>query len=164
MSSAKPSTLVEARTEPFGENLQEPDGTTRGGLVDSVRPHEENSEHVKNSWKQRPYPTQHVRDESQLGWSRGRSHKYQNGDDDGSRRSHLPPGEHVERHSMAVKPAPDGESWPLRTDGFGDGHDDWKSQQKSLLEGVVDLTNTVDSDRDVQVATRKYLRFCLSCN
>jgi hypothetical protein len=45
-----------------------------------------------------------------------------------------------------------------------DGHhggslQDWKTQQNSLMSGVVDLRNTVDTDKDVQVAARKYLQF-----
>lgn len=35
-------------------------------------------------------------------------------------------------------------------------HGDWKTQQQSLLDGVVDLRNTVDTDKETRVAARMY--------
>jgi hypothetical protein len=33
-----------------------------------------------------------------------------------------------------------------------DGSHDWKTKQKAMLEGVVNLKDTVDTDKDVTVA------------
>jgi hypothetical protein len=42
---------------------------------------------------------------------------------------------------------------------MGSGQD-WKKEQKAMLEGVVNLKNTEDTDTDVQVAPGKSPWFC----
>lgn len=41
---------------------------------------------------------------------------------------------------------------------------DWKVQQAALREGVVDLRNTVDVDKDTRLAARTYLPAVIACN
>ena len=62
---------------------------------------------------------------------------------------------HVHR-DMAVKPA------DFDTSGAHDGTfsgDEWQSKQESMLTGVVDLGNTVDTDRETSWAPGKSLFF-----
>jgi hypothetical protein len=66
-----------------------------------------------------------------------------------------PPHKFIGRQDMAVKSTP---GLTITADQQNaHGAQDWKAKQQTLLEGVVDLNNTVDMDRDVQVAPGKLL-------
>jgi hypothetical protein len=66
-----------------------------------------------------------------------------------------PPHKFIGRQDMAVKPTP---GLAITTDQQNvDGGQDWKVKQRALLEGVVDLKNTVDMERDVQTAPGRLL-------
>ena len=56
------------------------------------------------------------------------------------------------RHEMAVKPL----NVASKREYAGmEGGNDWKVKQKSMLKGVVDLKNTVDTDRETTWAPSK---------
>lgn len=55
--------------------------------------------------------------------------------------------------ALAVKPVP---GLAITKDNQGtDGGHDWKVKQQAMLEGVVDLKDTVDMDRDIAYAPGK---------
>lgn len=61
-----------------------------------------------------------------------------------------PVGGSAEHDALAVKPVP---GLAITKDHHGmDGSHDWKTKQKAMLEGVVNLEDTVDTDKDVTVA------------
>ena len=64
-----------------------------------------------------------------------------------------PVGGSAEDDALAVKPVP---GLAITKDQNGmDGSHDWKTKQKAMLEGVVNLKDTVDTDKDVTVAPGK---------
>ena len=67
------------------------------------------------------------------------------GQDGGEART-APPGKGLSHQDMSVKP-PRGLETTKDYNGTDRGQD-WKAKQQSMLEGVVDLKNTVDTDRD----------------
>ncbi|KAL6708467.1 hypothetical protein ACN47E_002730 [Coniothyrium glycines] len=140
MASSVPSSTS---IYPVGQNV-----TTKGGLVDSIRPHEEVSERTRNSWKQGGYPSQSARDESQLGWSRRRPQASES--DDGQPQP--PPEEYMTRRDTASQPIEESTRQDATVGGQPNRLPDWKVKQQSLLDGVVDLRNTVDTNKTVQIA------------
>ncbi|KAG9186540.1 hypothetical protein G6011_09648 [Alternaria panax] len=68
----------------------------------------------------------------------------------GLKKSSLPVRGSAGDDALAVRPVP---GLASTKDYQGtDGNHDWKAKQQAMLEGVVDLKNTVDTDRDVTVA------------
>jgi hypothetical protein len=116
--------------------------TTRGGLVDRILPHAEPSAHEKNQWKKSGLPTRDARDEAQLDFGRRRPRGQSDSDNDASRPLPHNPRVHKNHNGEGV-----GGRVPI-----SDGNDDIKREIDQLLEGVVDLTNTVDTDQDVRFA------------
>lgn len=107
--------------------------TTRGGLQDSIRPHTETTTHEKNQWKNSGLPSRNAREESYVGWSRRRSR----GSDSDDNSPSTPP--HNLR-SRDIVPSVDGQY-------------EIQKEIEQLLDGVVDLRDTVDEDKDVQWAS-----------
>jgi hypothetical protein len=66
-----------------------------------------------------------------------------------------PPHKFIGGQNVAVEPTPGLAITTGRQ--HVDGGQDWKAKQRALLEGVVDLKNTVDMERDVQTAPGKLL-------
>jgi hypothetical protein len=92
-----------------------------------------------------------ARDDAQLHRSRRRP---QDSDGEGEA-PQPPPHKFGVGQDMAIKSPP---GLAITTDHqHVDGGEDWKAKQRRLLEGVVDLKNTVDIDRDVQLAPGKSL-------
>jgi len=114
---------------------------TKGGLVDSIRPHEETSPHEKNQWKKTSWPARDARVEPRVAWSRRKSRSSESDDDEFHS---LPGGTDDDRHI-----SPHGSfkvSIPLN------GRNDVQKEIHRLLDGVVDLSNTVDEDKEVKFA------------
>lgn len=116
---------------------------TTGGLVDSILPHTEITAHEKNQWKNTAWPLRTARDESQINSSRRKPRTSESDDE-----LHSPPGDFVDRQQL-----------PLRSNGAlhhnkiaVDGQEGIETEMKQLLDGVVDLRNTEDEDKDVQWA------------
>ena len=62
--------------------------------------------------------------------------------------------------NMSVKPRSDLET--TKEHSSLDRDQNWKAKQQSMLEGVVDLKNTVDADRDTTWAPGKQPPFWLA--
>jgi hypothetical protein len=107
----------------------------KGGLIDNFRPYEETTAHERNQWKLTSWPLRDAREGPQVGFSRRRPRSFDSDDDD--------------FHSLSDGPL--GVSIPL------DGQGDIEKEIQHLLDGVVDLSNTVDEDKDVQWAPGEYL-------
>jgi hypothetical protein len=123
--------------------------TTKGGLVNSTPPHKEEAGLDKNQPKDTRYPSQTVHEESHLGSTRIKSQGSESEDDalpslpeQFGGRDRLPPNSGREHTT-------------LMTDVDGQG--DIEEEIEKLLNGVVDLSNTVDEDKDVQWAPGKFL-------
>jgi hypothetical protein len=92
-----------------------------------------------------------ARDDAQLNRNRRRP---QDSDNEGEAPL-PPPHKYGVGQDMAVTSPP---GLAITTDRpYVDNGQDWKAKQRTLLEGVVDLKNTVDMDRDVQLAPGKSL-------
>jgi len=114
---------------------------TKGGLIDSIRPHEETTAHERNHWKKTSWPSRDARGETQVGFGRRRPRRSDSDDDDFHSLSDGPDhGRHLSADDLH------GVSIPL------DGQRDIEKEIHHLLDGVVDLSNTVDEDKDVQWA------------
>jgi hypothetical protein len=121
--------------------------TTRGGLVDRTPPHAETSAHERNQWKKSGLPTRDTQDEAQLEFGRRRPRGSSNSDNDTPRPPPHNPRLHKNQNGGGV-----GGRIPI-----SDGNDDIKREIDQLLEGVVDLRNTVDTDQDVRFAPGMFL-------
>jgi hypothetical protein len=115
--------------------------TTKGGLVDSILPRTEATTHEKHQWKNTSWPSKAARAEPQVNWSRGRPQASDSEDDE----PNSPPDGFIGR---PVQPS----GMPHRNKIAVDGHKDIEREIEQLLDGVVDLRNTVDEDKDVQWA------------
>lgn len=118
---------------------------TKGGLIDSIRPHEETTVHERNHWRKTKWPSRDARGEAQVGFGRRRPRRSESDDDDFHS---LSDGPDHGRHLSADDPL--GVSIPL------DGQRDIEKEIQHLLDGVVDLSNTVDENKDVQWAPGEY--------
>jgi hypothetical protein len=116
------------------------DRTTNDRLVHRTRPHTEAAPHERSQWKTTDLPERSARNESNLGSSTRRPQGSES--DDGALRS--PPGNL--RQVESTHNGHNGNVVPL------DRNHDIKQQIDQLLEGVVDLRNTVDTDQDVTFA------------
>ncbi|KAH7414048.1 hypothetical protein DE146DRAFT_15719 [Phaeosphaeria sp. MPI-PUGE-AT-0046c] len=115
---------------------------TKGGLVDSIRPHDETTAHKKNEWKKNNWPLRGAREVPPVGLGQRRSRASESDDDDFHS---LSDGVDYSRH-----PPADG---PLERSIPVDGQGDIKDEIRHLLDEVVDLTNTVDEDKEVTWAS-----------
>ena len=79
--------------------------------------------------------------------------------DDGEVRT-APSREVLDHRNMSVKPRSDLET--TKDYSSIDRDQNWKAKQQSMLEGVVNLTNTVDKDRDTTWAPGKQSPLWLS--
>lgn len=114
---------------------------TKGGLVDSIRPYEETTAYEKNQWKKASWPSRDAREEPQVAWSRRKPQSSESDDD--------------EFHSLSDETDRDRHKSMARPLGVGiplDGQGDIQKEIHGLLDGVVDLTNTIDEDEDVKFA------------
>lgn len=117
---------------------------TKGGLVDSIRPHEETTAYEKNQWKKTSWPSRDAREEPQVAWSRRKPQSSESDDD--------------EFHSLSDETDRDRHKSMARPLGVGiplDGQGDIQKEIHGLLDGVVDLTNTIDEDEDVKFTPGK---------
>ncbi|KAH7095677.1 hypothetical protein FB567DRAFT_35792 [Paraphoma chrysanthemicola] len=121
------------------------DMITKGGLKDRILPHKESTPHEKNQWKQAGFATRTAREESRLDWSRRRPRGSQSGDE----APQLPPADPRD-HPLVSLPLKNRSSNAMT--GNADGQHDIERQIEQLLDGVVDLRNTVDEDKEVQYA------------
>lgn len=126
---------------------------TRGGLADRILPHNEATAHEKNQWKQSGLPTRDAREEAQLDFGRRRPRSSSDSDNDAPR----PPPHNHGMHKNHNGGVVGGRVL------HADGNDDIRREIDQLLEGVVDLTNTVDTDQDVRFAPGKYLGQVVRC-
>lgn len=120
---------------------------TKGGLKDRILPHKESTPYEKNQWKQAGFATRTAREESRLDWSRRRPRGSQSEDE----APQLPPDD--PRDHQLVSPSKSRSSDVMA--GMTDGQHDIERQIEQLLDGVVDLRNTVDEDKEVQYAPGK---------
>lgn len=117
---------------------------TKGGLIDSISPHEETTAHEKNQWKKTNWPSRDAQEETQVGWSGRRSRTSESDDDFHSFSDGADHGRHL------PVDGPTGVNVPL------DEQSDIRKEIQHLLDGVVDLSNTVDEDKDVSWAPGEY--------
>lgn len=111
------------------------DVSTKGGLKDSMRPHTEANAHEKHNEKKSDRPSRSAQEESQLGWGR-RQPRASESDDEAPR---APPANLKSREIMPS----------------ADGQYQIEKEIHHLLEGVVDLKDTVEEHKNVQWAPGK---------
>jgi hypothetical protein len=116
------------------------DSMTAGGLVDSILPHTETSAHKKDQWKSTKWPVRAPRDEGLVERSR-RSPPGSGSDDE---QVQLEPNSTSHRQRLP-RTANDTTIAVNRPDGV-------QREMEQLLDGVVDLRNTVDEDKEVKWA------------
>lgn len=116
---------------------------TKGGLVDSIMPHQDQTTHKKDRWKDGDWPIRNARNESNIGWSKHRPRRSISDDEDLS--SPSPPNPH---HLSKAVPATGGVVKEIKLSG----PDEIEKVTEQLLDGFVDLRNTVDEDKDVRYA------------
>lgn len=126
---------------------------TRGGSIDRNLPHKE-SEHTKSAKTQQEYPVQSPINGAQVQRDGHQIRKSESRDT----QPNQPSEGKTLRQDMAVRPANNSGNSGVEQDDRMDSQNDWQTQQKLLLDGVVDLRDTVDVDKEVTVAARK---FCL---
>jgi len=130
--SSKPSTHPSDGTAKYSLGG---DTMTRGGLQDSIRPHVEDGAHVMNRWKDSQWPSRSPREESRVGWSRRKPRGSESEEDAPG----TPPDELRQGGSLALRPKTT----------INRGSTDIEKEIDQLLDGVVDLRDTVDDDKDV---------------
>jgi hypothetical protein len=114
--------------------------TTTGGLVDSILPHTETSAHKKDEWKNTKWPVRAPREEANV----DRSMRTARGSGSDHRELQSTPGDTTKRQHLSS----DVNETTIPIDVNGDIH----REIQQLLDGVVDLRNTVDEDKEVQWA------------
>lgn len=119
----------------------------RGDSVNNSRPYGDNQNSTAGSWKPKAHATLEPNAASPEEWNNRRSQKSE--DDD--RQPQLPT-QYTSRDDMAVQPVNGTKRSKTTTNGSNNVSQDWQQQQKMLLDGVVDLKDTVDVDKEVQVA------------
>jgi len=136
--SSKPSTNLSHGT---GKYSLGGTTTTKGGLIDSILPHAEGSAHETNHWKSTDQPKRSPRKESRVGWSR-RKPRGSESEEDAPR---TPPDDLRHDGSLPMRPKtkPNGD---LTSAG---GQHKIQREIEQLFDGVVDLRDTVDEDKDV---------------
>jgi len=117
---------------------------TGGGLFDSILPHAETSAHEKNQWKKTSWPSRTAREDTQVDWSR-RRHRGSMSEGDELRMAPEPTG-NLQHPPSGSRKDPDGIGSVI------DGQDDIHREIEQLLDGTVDLRNTVDKDKNVEWA------------
>lgn len=141
----------------LGKYVVGQDITTQGGLVDSILPHTESLEHEKYHWKRANWPARAARNESRLGQTNNSGRIPRPLESDGNSPP-LPPEEVKSlRAKSAERPRKDSGLPTLSVDSpteFQHVSDAQAKQQGLGLDGVVDLSNTTDTDQDVQWAPR----------
>jgi hypothetical protein len=126
------------------------DMATKGGLMDRILPHTEATAHEKNQWKNKSWSPKAARAEPQVAWSR-RKPRGSESEDEGPV---SPPSDLVNNHQLSSKPHQSAIREPRVTEH---SQDDIGREIEKLLDGVVDLRNTVDEDKDVQWAPGMFL-------
>jgi hypothetical protein len=126
------------------------DMATRGGLSDSILPHTEATAHEKNQWKNKSWSPKAARAEPQVAWSRRRPQGSES-EDEGPV---SPPNDLANHHQLPSK----SHQSALREPRIAQhSQDDIGREIEKLLDGVVDLRNTVDEDKDVRWAPGEFL-------
>jgi hypothetical protein len=125
------------------------DTATNGGLIDRILPHTEVTAHEKNQWKNKSWPSKTARVEPQVAWSRGRPRGSESEDGEPS----PPSSDFVNQQQLPSE----SQSAPREARTAENGQDDIGREIVRLLDGVVDLRNTVDEDKDVRWAPGMFL-------
>lgn len=117
---------------------------TKGRLIDSISPHTEATAHEKNHWKKADWPAKSARTEPQIKWGKRRPQGSESEDEE----PRSPPDNLMVHQQLPTRPR----KTPHHPRVAVDGQDDIEREIEQLLGGVVDLSNTVDEDKDVQWA------------
>ena len=128
--------------------------THRDGLANSNPPHKEVTTHEKNHWRETQYPIRSARNEP----GTGRFTREPRVSDDDNNISQSPPGD---RQNTTARSQEQPAGLPTATTNdllkTNNSHDtgssqDWKLQQQSLLDGVVDLKDSVETHKETHWA------------
>jgi hypothetical protein len=139
-----PSLPMSTATGASGKYSLGQDTATKGGLIDSILPHTEAAAHEKNHWKNKSWPSKTARAEPQEAWSKRRPRGSES--EDGG--LHSPSDDLANHHPIPFK----SQSALNGTRIAGNKQDEIGREIEQLLDGVVDLRNTVDEDKDVRWA------------
>jgi hypothetical protein len=139
-----PSLAPSVATGATGKYSLGHDTATQGGLMDRILPHTEATAHEKNQWKNQSWPAKTARAEPQVAWSRRKPQGSES--EEGEHRS--PSEDLVNHHHLPSK----SQGAQRETETAGNAHDDIRKEIEQLLDGVVDLRNTVDEDKVVEWA------------
>jgi hypothetical protein len=126
------------------------DIATKGGLIDRIIPHAEATAHEKNQWKNKSWSPKTARVEPQVAWSR-RKPRGSESEDEGPV---APSSDLVNHHQLPSKSHKSALQEPRIAEN---SQDDIGREIEKLLDGVVDLRNTVDEDKDVRWAPGMFL-------
>ncbi|OAL50377.1 hypothetical protein IQ07DRAFT_424770 [Pyrenochaeta sp. DS3sAY3a] len=142
-------------TVSVGKYVVGQDITTQGGLVDSILPHTESSEHEKDHWKRADWPARAARNESRLGQRDKSGRILRQLEGDGNSPSSPPEEAKSLPAKSAERPRKDSGLPTLSVDSpteFQHVRGAQAKQQGLGLDGVIDLSKTIDTDQDVQCA------------
>jgi hypothetical protein len=139
-----PSLAPSVATGATGKYSLGQDTATQGGLMDRILPHTEATAHEKNQWKNQSWPAKTARAEPQLAWSKRNPRGSES--EEGEHRS--PAEDLVNHHHLPSQ----SDGAQRETETAGNSQDDIGKEIERLLDGVVDLRNTVDEDKVVQWA------------
>jgi hypothetical protein len=139
-----PSLAPSVATGATGKYSLGQDTATHGGLMDRILPHAEATAHEKNQWKNQSWPAKTARAEPQVAPS-GRKPRGSE-TEDGEHRS--PADDLVNHHHIPSK----SQGAQREAETAGNAQNDIGKEIERLLDGVVDLRNTVDEDKVVQWA------------
>lgn len=128
-----------------GKHIVSNDVMTKGGLIDSIMPRTEASNHDKSNYTRSDRPIRSTRDEGSMGWSRRKPHASDSDDNEPPQ----PPAPLKIHHQMPSN----SQHKPVNFQAaVMDGLQESEAQRQLRLDGVVDLRNTVDTDADVHWA------------
>ncbi|KAF2034975.1 hypothetical protein EK21DRAFT_97173 [Setomelanomma holmii] len=142
MSKRKPLPATPGSAITEHESQRKYSGAASNGSAISTVGSTATGPHEKNQRKQAGFPSRAAQEESRVGWNRRRPRGSES-DDDAPR---SPPEDMTIRQILST--APEGTHAQDMAVGI-DGQRDIERQIEQMLDGVVDLNNTVDEDKEV---------------